>query len=414
MTVQDLVIPYTPHPGQKPFHRARKTRFRVLACGARWGKDRASINEFDALCFEALRRNAGPVLIPRVHGWIVAPSFPLSNQIWRELKAFTPPEVVEKANEGTRTMHLRGGIVIEIKSADNPESLVSVGLDVLLITEAALVSADAWDMALRPRLASPGRAGLGIMNGTPKGRNWFYEAYLRGQDTEETDWWSINEPTSKNPHIDPAEIEKARREMPQRWFRQEFLAEFLAGEGSVFRGVRDAIRTRERKGRVVIGVDWAKHQDFTVLTAMDEDGHVVGFDRFNQIDYELQLGRLKGFVDKTEAAFVLAEINSIGDPLLERLKRELEIPVQGFQTTGPSKGQIVEDLTLCIEQQDVTYPDIPQLVNELEAYEYTMTRAGNITYSAPTRFHDDCVMSLAFANRARQEYARQANVVSFV
>jgi len=405
-------VKYTPHPGQRAFHDQRKTRFRVLACGARWGKDRASVNEFIGLCYTTTPTT--DTLIPRIHGWIVAPSFPLSNQIWRELKAFTPPEIVVKANEGTRTMELDNGAAIEIKSADNPDSLVAVGLDVLLITEAALVSADAWDMALRPRLASPGRAGLAIMNGTPKGRNWFYEAYLRGQDPEAPDWWSINEPTTKNPHIDPAEVEKARREMPERWFRQEFLAEFLAGEGSVFRGVREAVRSQERTGRVVVGVDWAKHQDFTVLTALDEEGHVVGFDRFNQIDYTLQLGRLQAFVAEVDACFVLAEVNSIGDPLLERLKRELPIPVDGFQTTGPSKQQIIEDLVLCIEQGHVTYPGNPQLINELEAYEYTMTKAGNTSYSAPARFHDDCVMSLAFANRARREHSRHSNQVAFL
>jgi hypothetical protein len=45
-------------------------------------------------------------------------------------------------------------------------------------------------------------------------------------------------------------------------------------------------------------------------------------------------------------------------------------------------------------------PLVPVLVNELEAFEYTVTRAGNVTYAAPGGLHDDCVMALMLAGHA--------------
>ena len=188
-----LRMPYVPHPGQQLFH-ASPARFRVLACGARWGKDRACVADTIRLTIEllGLKREG---LIPRAHGWFVTPNYPLADQLWRELKALTPQQVLAKPpNEKARRLELRGGAVIEIKSADDPTSLVTVGLDWVVLVEAALLGEQAWEMALRPRLSSPQRAGLAIFNGTPKGHNWYYRAYLRGTDPEQPDWEGWNFP----------------------------------------------------------------------------------------------------------------------------------------------------------------------------------------------------------------------------
>jgi len=45
----------------------------------------------------------------------------------------------------------------------------------------------------------------------------------------------------------------------------------------------------------------------------------------------------------------------------------------------------------------VSFPEIQELINELSIYEYEKTMAGNVKYSAPSGYHDDCVISLALA-----------------
>jgi len=44
VTEQVVDVPYCPHPGQRKVHDSQ-ARFRVMACGARWGKDRCTVNE---------------------------------------------------------------------------------------------------------------------------------------------------------------------------------------------------------------------------------------------------------------------------------------------------------------------------------------------------------------------------------
>jgi len=232
-----LRVPYAPHPGQVRFHNSR-ARFRVLACGARWGKDRASVNELNKTITRlAEDPTRDQRLIPRIHCWLVAPNFPLSKQLWRELLFFTPPELIESINKTERTITWKpqyGGAVIEIKSADNPDELVSVGLDVVVITECGLVAQSTWEDSLRPRLSSPGRAGLAILNGTPRGmyiapneKHWFYVAFLNGKDPSKPEWESWNFPTWSNPYISKEEIALMKRDMEPRLYDQNIGGLFL-------------------------------------------------------------------------------------------------------------------------------------------------------------------------------------------
>jgi hypothetical protein len=85
-----------------------------------------------------------------------------------------------------------------------------------------------------------------------------------------------------------------------------------------------------------------------------------------------------------------------GDPLLEQVKA-LDIYVEGVNFTNVIKQRVIDNLALQIEQEKVSFPEIPELVNELSIYKYEITRAGNVTYTAPPGHHDDCVTSLALA-----------------
>jgi len=89
---------------------------------------------------------------------------------------------------------------------------------------------EAWTEALRPALSD--RRGRAIFISTPRGHNWFYDLWMRGQEGN-GEWKSWNFPTSANPHIDPAEIEQARLDLPDRVFRQEYLAEFVDIKGTL-------------------------------------------------------------------------------------------------------------------------------------------------------------------------------------
>jgi hypothetical protein len=62
----------------------------VPACwpAARWGTDRASINKLILLVIDLWqqRRGTNLPLVPLVNAWVVAPSYPLCRQDYKELK----------------------------------------------------------------------------------------------------------------------------------------------------------------------------------------------------------------------------------------------------------------------------------------------------------------------------------------
>jgi hypothetical protein len=123
---------------------------------------------------------------------------------------------------------------------------------------------------------------------------------------------------------------------------------------------------------------------------------VVDYDRFNQIDWTLQRNRLQNMAQKWDTVQVVAEANSIGEPNIEEL-RKTGLDITAFTTTAASKQQIINQLALAFEQADITIPNDPVLIGELQAYTIERLPSGNYRYTAPAGLHDDCVMALALA-----------------
>jgi hypothetical protein len=193
-----------------------------------------------------------------------------------------------------------------------------------------------------------------------------------------------------------------RRDMTARAFSQEIEAQFLQGGGAVFRRVREAATALAQERAIenhsyVFGVDWARTNDYTVISVIDSTTkELVALDRFTGIGYELQLMRLRALHDRFKPYLIIAEQNSMGGPLIELLHKT-EMPVKAFMTTNASKAEAIDALTLAFERGDLRILPEPVLIGELEAYEQETLPSGAIRYGAPAGSHDDCVMSLALA-----------------
>jgi len=149
--------------------------------------------------------------------------------------------------------------------------------------------------------------------------------------------------------------------------------------------------------RYVMGVDLARTEDFTVLICVDQGtNQVVAFDRFNEISWTLQKEKIAVMARKYNNAAVVVDASGVGDPIFEDLSR-LGLNVEGFKFNSTSKTELVERLILAIEQRIVYFPNIPELVEELEAFTYELTPTGKFKYTAPDGQHDDCVIALGLA-----------------
>jgi hypothetical protein len=175
--------------------------------------------------------------------------------------------------------------------------------------------------------------------------------------------------------------------------------------GGVFRRVRERA-TAQRQAAAVsghqysFGVDWGRSNDFTVIAVWDITLRaLVAFDRFNMIDYALQLGRLRAMYDTFRPSTIIAEYNSMGGPLVEALQG-MNLPVQAFTTTNASKAMIIDALALGLEKGDVTLVNDPVLLAEMQAYESERLPGGLLRYGAPEGMHDDMVMAAALGWQA--------------
>ncbi len=155
-----MAYQYTPSPWQKTFHNST-ARIKVIWAGRRAGKGRAVLTELmraitlasksPFLADKDMAKAAGlkvgydltHTLEPAIHIWVVAPNFAQSRQAWNELKQFIPESMVVRRKkthgggrgdgwkEDERAVWLnlkspglvRRDVYMEIKSADDPESL---------------------------------------------------------------------------------------------------------------------------------------------------------------------------------------------------------------------------------------------------------------------------------------------------
>lgn len=202
-----------------------KSRFRVVVAGRRWGKTQLSKI--------SIIKNAQ---VPNRLIWYVAPTYRMCKQImWRELIDSIPKKWIKKMNETFMTITLVNNTQIELKGADNPDTLRGVGVHFLVMDEVQDIDSEVWHKVLRPTLAST--RGSALFIGTPKAYNFLYDLYMLGQIEENfaaNKWASWQFPTITSPFIPPDEIEAAKNDMDERSFKQEFLASFEVMSGRVY------------------------------------------------------------------------------------------------------------------------------------------------------------------------------------
>lgn len=414
--VHQLQTEWTPHIGQQAV-MGDSRRFRVVACGRRWGKSEMAAH----LALEYGLEHPDSTL------WWVAPRYDDANDYgFDTIKPLLTPDIVAETPKRTkpRKIELSTGSVLSFRSADREDSLRGGGVDLLVIDEAGSVPERAWTEELRPTLSDTLGELLAI--GTPRGRNWFFDWYMRGQAPgEHTDVASWSAPTYQNPHVPDSEVDAAREELPDRIFRQEYLAEFVDDAGGVFRDVRSSVEEYDlgactpgssqvsADATYAIGVDFGRHEDWTVAIVLDaQTGRVVSFDRLREASWP----RIKQLVENVAAQFTpnVVALDATRDNMVVTELEDAGVAVKAVTFTAKKKRTLIENLITQLESGEIILPaSAPELINELEVFEYDMTETGTVRYHAPPGHHDDCVDSLALAIDAQDEARRSGREVVY-
>ena len=412
-------VDYKPLPWQQEFHNC-SARFRIVCNGRQTGKTTAAIHELitSPKYGAAIHRN-------KTYYW-VDPTHKFSLKCLEIFQREYPPALrrqlgikVKRSQDERSLVFEKTGSKIIFFTAQNPDSLVGDAIDGVVINEAGLIENPAiWNQMLRPALGV--KKGFAIFVSSPRNKNWFYDIFNEGKKGCE-DWqntWDLRDHTCcegrhlyhtfQNPTNiytsmwDAGEIEQARNApgVTASHVRMEYDAEFLEDSSEVFRSFRNCIAGKleppNSEHSYYIGVDIAKSRDWTVVTVLDRHtNHIVHFDRFQGVPWNIIEDRIVATWRKYPGK-VIADGTGVGDAICSNLRRKVNnIEVVVFN--NKRKIDVIENLISGIEHQDLTFPDIPEMTQELSEFAESVTPHGNRRYEGRTDGHDDCVISLALA-----------------
>lgn len=317
------------HDGQRAIIEST-ARYRVASCGRRFGKTMLA-------GYWLALRDEGSAIAGKRTAWF-APSYKILADAWNDLERSLRP-VIRRSNKTDQRIELTTGGVIDFWTLEDPDAGRGRRYHRIVIDEAAHARylKDAWEQAISPTLTD--YRGEAWFISTPKGLNYFYELFQRGQDPAHPDWASFHMPTTANPHIARGEIEQKRQEMPELVFRQEYLAEFVVMGAGLIKPEMIVTTPCPPALPVVLGVDLAISEregaDFTAIVAMARDPdagliYIKEVERFRAGFHEV-LERIKAAAARHRPRMIAVEQVQFQAAVVQELARTTTLPVRGVR-----------------------------------------------------------------------------------
>lgn len=350
------------------------------------------------------------LLKPKKKGCFIMPSHNQSKKVYESLLSRIPPALIQAKNNSQDDRHIiyANGTKVDFKSARNYDLIRGNSYDFLIVDEFSFIKEDAWTQAIRPTIAAKKRAKV-IMASTPKGKNLFHTFCNQGMNPENELYAHYYMHWSDNKYYDTAEVEDAKRNMPDAIFRQEYEGEFIFGNSTVFgdftkaQTVKTIAEIVKPQHEYFFGIDWSgTGEDSSVITIMDHMGRVVYVEDISHPNIKTQVERAAEIVNMYNA-HGYSETNGLGVTSTQLLQEATQ-HTYGFHMSNDSKQQLVNSLITSLGEGTIQLP-IPEacseLDNQMSTFQVRRTSTGKLAYSHMDNTHDDYVDSLLLANQAR-------------
>lgn len=370
----------------------------VAAMGSKWGKTYGMSNW---LLREAWNRYQSV-------NWWCGPTFKQSKIALNLITQLLPPDrfrisktdLVVELLRGNGQPHSR----LEFRSGDRPESLRGEGVHAAVVDEAGYWGYDSYVSVWTTLSRTRGK--LRVIS-TPKGRNFFFDEWMKGQSDDFPEFASYQCPTWDNPFVPTESIDEFRRNLPAQVFQQEIEARFLDESAGVFTNIAKCgtaryLKSPERGHNYAIGIDWAKQSNYTVFVVSDlSTREIVYLERFNSLDWNYQIDRAIRLAKTWNNAQILMDSTGIGDVIFDTVKSVYPAS-EGYQiSNNQAKVPLIQKLQLAFERSEIKIPPTSAdplakaLHHELQMFSYSISTQGKFIYSAPEGYQDDMVMALA-------------------
>ena len=240
--VTSVVIDYEPRPLQLQVHRLmRAHRFGVLVCHRRFGKTVLAVNHLirGALTCKKQRPRFGYLAPTYTQGKSTAMDYFVHYSAAIPGRSVNQSELrVDFPNQGQARIY--GG--------DNPDSLRGLYFDGVVLEEYGLHSAKTYSEVVAATLVD--RGGWALFQGTPNGRNQFYEVAQHAkarQAAGDPDWFYAEHKASETGLLDMGYLNAARAMMTPDEYAQEFECSFEAAvKGAIYAREMEAAREAKR------------------------------------------------------------------------------------------------------------------------------------------------------------------------
>lgn len=324
-----------------------------------------------------------------------APTTVQTDSFWGYCTSWLAPKVerqeIDKL-ETTRKLMFEGGGVIHARTCWDIDTWRGGYGDVVILDEYAYQRDDPWGAVVQPMLLD--NNGDAYFGSTPNRRNHHYRRYVEAMDHPER-WACITFPSTDNPHLSAEALAQLTEDMTEDDYRQEIMAEFLPGHGTVFTIGSNNLWVPDHAHdghKLVMALDLAKVQDFTAISVA-----CVTHKK------ELALIRMKGPAQQ-QAADIMAIWKRYHKPLtwiednaavdIIKALADAKMSFELVHTDQNTKPEMIAALKLALEQGDWQFVDDRVGTMELEAFEEDQTRTGRMTFGTQSA-HDDTVMSRA-------------------
>lgn len=340
-------------------------------------------------------------------------NFVLAKRLYKELIRVLPKEVVKSANGSDLSIEGINGSTLTFFSAEQGASLRGQTFSYMICDEFAFHKQEQtdgthlWNDILSPTLKARGKKCIFVS--TPLGKNnIFYEMYQRGLSDKYPKYASILKTIYDDGFIKPEEIDEIKKSIPELSFRQEYLCDWLDDGLSFFQGFSDCfdIGLYNNTSKCWIGIDCSGDgTDATVCSKINERGEIEVFEAVGTLDMKYR--QIADYINKANPVAVYGEINGIGLPMLEEIRKltKRKSNIYDWTTTNSSKEEIISNLAVAIANKDVHFlKNDMKTYNELGNFVVSVSKTRKLTFAARGSGHDDRVMATAIAYKCQQDF----------
>lgn len=375
------------------FHQAQREialdphRFRVVCCGRRFGKTTLAIDQMK-----------GRATLPNSRVAYIAPTFQQARDIaWNELKNDCK-DAAESINESRLEVRLVNGSLIILRGWEAIETLRGQKFDLVVLDEVAMMRNFwlMWQEVVRPTLTD--NKGEGLFISTPKGFNHFYDLF--NMQEKDPDFKSFHFSSYDNPHLPKEEIDKARQELTENRFGQEYLADFRKMEGLVYKEFDRQIHVIDPKSiddknfaEIYVGVDYGFTNPAAVLTIKRD-----GSDCYYITDESYKRGQTDPQTNEYVAAIPAHKVYP--DPeaasAVEELKKKIRTVREVVKGKDSVKNGIDKVRELFKAKKLFVCSNCVSTIEELETYSYPDKKPDRNEYEDPIKENDHAMDAMRY------------------